>query len=672
MINLLFKLPRRQKRIVSVCADLVFLPLAFWAAMSLRLDQFYNPFVAVPGIEPELQVLRTMLGLSDGLQLKVILVLLFTVSASVLIFIRLGLYRAVIRYMSNHALIAVLTGVSISALVLAASSFVGQTNIPRSVTLIYWCLALLFVGGSRMVIRSIFQHQMMKAKERVIIYGAGSSGLQLSSVLYQGNQFQPVAFIDDSPIRQGSILNGLRVYPPPFLSKTIDRYGANRILLALGETSRAQRSVILRFLEGLPVMVQTIPSMSDILSGKATIAEVRDVEVEDLLGRDEVEPDSALSGSCITDKVVMVTGAGGSIGSELCRQILNHNPKGLVLFEISEYALYALHQELETYVTKNALSVELKAVLGSVQKEHRLEVIMQTFGVQTLYHAAAYKHVPMVEHNIVEGVRNNIFGTWYSAEAAIRAKVETFVLVSTDKAVRPTNVMGASKRMAELVLQALAKRQTGTRFCMVRFGNVLGSSGSVVPLFREQIKAGGPVTVTHKDITRYFMTIPEAAQLVLQAGAMGEGGDVFVLDMGEPVKIADLAKKMIHLMGSEVRDDQHPDGDIEIAYTGLRPGEKLYEELLIGENARGTQHPRIMKAQEKSLAWPDTAALLDELDRACHIFDCDRVRDLLVQAPTDFMPNTDIEDLVWQSTLRLEAAADNISILKTRKKEGFS
>ncbi|PIE42796.1 MAG: nucleoside-diphosphate sugar epimerase [Gammaproteobacteria bacterium] len=647
MIARLFGLSRKNKRLVSVFADLVFLPFAFWLAMTLRQGQFFLPD-----------------------QSPFYLAMAVTAAVSIGVFVRLGLYRAVIRYMSNHALVAVITGVSLSAATLALSGLLYGAPIPRSVWLIYWCLALLFVGGSRMTIRSIFQHQMMKSKERVIIYGAGSSGILLSSLLYQGKQFQPVAFIDDDPRRHGNILNGLRVYPPVYLALAIEKYGAKRIFLALGNTPRSKRSIILRFLEDLPVQVQTIPSMSDIVSGKSTIAEVKDVDIEDLLGRDEVVPDNSLIKRCISGKVVMVTGAGGSIGAELCRQLIEHEPKRLVLFELSEYALYRIERDLSRAIENRHLSVELVTVLGSVQQEHRVEVIMRTFGVQTLYHAAAYKHVPMVEHNIVEGVRNNVFGTWFCAEAAIRAGVERFVLVSTDKAVRPTNVMGASKRMAELVLQGLAERQSKTRFCMVRFGNVLGSSGSVVPLFREQIKKGGPVTVTHKSITRYFMTIPEAAQLVLQAGSMGAGGEVFVLDMGSPIKIDDLARKMIHLMGYEVKDDGHPDGDIEICYTGLRAGEKLFEETLIGGSPMGTEHRRIMKAQETFLPWEQLKSLLDEMDRACHTFDCERVRSLLVNAPTDYEPINDNQDLVWQQNLVPDLDSGKVKVLKPVKKEG--
>jgi FlaA1/EpsC-like NDP-sugar epimerase len=390
--------------------------------------------------------------------------------------------------------------------------------------------------------------------------------------------------------------------------------------------------------------------VNDIISGKARIEEVREVEIDDLLGRDCVSPSTELLSNNITDKVVLVTGAGGSIGSELCRQVLIQKPQKLILVELNEYSLYAIEQELQNTVLSLESDTEIVSILGSVQKQNRLETIFKAFNVQTIYHAAAYKHVPMVEHNVVEGVRNNVFGTWYCAEAAISAGVEKFVLVSTDKAVRPTNVMGASKRVAELVLQALNERQNDTLFCMVRFGNVLGSSGSVVPLFRRQINEGGPITVTHPDIIRYFMTIPEASQLVIQAGAMGKGGDVFVLDMGEPVKITALAKKMIRLSGLIEKTDKNPDGDIEIKFTGLRPGEKLYEELLVGDNVAGTEHPRIMTANEVHLSWPETHNFLNRLDKACHDFKVEDVISLLLEAPAAYNKQEGCPDWVLNAS----------------------
>lgn len=624
MLNKLLYLPRYQKRIVSVTADFLSLPIALWLALSLRFDTFYIP--------------------EEG---SIVLVAALTVLVSILSFVRLGLYRAVIRYMSNHAMVAIISGVAISTLVLSTLGFLFSAPIPRSVPLIYACLALIFVGGSRMIARSLVHRKMMQPKERVVIYGAGKSGLQLSSILFHGKNLQPVAFVDDDETKQGTILNGLSVYSPIKLTHIIEKYGAKRILLALGHAPRSVRSKVIQSLEIYPVVVQTIPQINDVVSGKAKIEEIRDVDIEDLLGRDEVAADRSGLSDCISNKVVMVTGAGGSIGSELCRQIIKLNPSRLVLFELSEYALYQIEQEISAYIRKKDLKTEVHAIMGSVQKQHRMEVIMKSFSVESVYHAAAYKHVPLVEHNVIEGVRNNVFGTWYCAEAAIKAGVKTFVLVSTDKAVRPTNVMGATKRLSELVLQGLAQRQNDTRFCMVRFGNVLGSSGSVVPLFRKQIQEGGPITVTHPDITRYFMTIPEAALLVLQAGSMGKGGDVFLLDMGEQVKIADLAVKLIHLMGLEQKTEANPEGDIEILYTGLRPGEKLYEELLIADDPLPTNHPRIMKGREISLPWPEVEQILTQIDQYSHLFDCYSVRNVLLNAPLGYNPTDQINDLVW-------------------------
>jgi FlaA1/EpsC-like NDP-sugar epimerase len=420
------------------------------------------------------------------------------------------------------------------------------------------------------------------------------------------------------------------------------------VLLALPTQSRRRRQEILKSLEPLGVLVQTVPDYSDIVAGNATVADVRDVDANDLLGRDAVPPNEKLLDACIRNKVVMVSGAGGSIGSELCRQILRLDPARLVLFEMSEVALYNIDKELRLLNRRLGVDVEIVALLGNAHHKQRVREVMQAYGVQTVYHAAAYKHVPIVEQNIVEGIHNNVFSTWYAAEAAVECGVETFVLISTDKAVNPTNVMGTTKRFAEIVLQGLHSRGSSTKLCMVRFGNVLESSGSVVPLFREQIRNGGPVTVTHKDVIRYFMTIPEASQLVLQAGSMAKGGDVFVLDMGKPVRIEDLARRMISLMGLTVRDEANPDGDIEIVYTGLRPAEKLFEELLIGTNVSGTDHPMIMRATEHHLPWPTVAQVLDELLQAIDSFDCNRARELLMQTVVEYRPNEDVQDLVWK------------------------
>ncbi|MDE3207954.1 MAG: polysaccharide biosynthesis protein, partial [Pseudomonadota bacterium] len=460
--------------------------------------------------------------------------------------------------------------------------------------------------------------------------------------------YTPVAFFDDRPDLQGATVAGIRVYPPQRLQEVIVTLGISQILLAMPHASRSRHQEIIRLLEPLRVKIRIMPAISDMVSGQIRIEALREVNIEDLLGRDAALPDPALLTTCIEGKSVLVTGAGGSIGSELCRQILELGPKRLVLLDHAEYALYAIEQELGSEDKGISGQTERVFLLGSVCDGPWMETVLRRYEVETVYHAAAYKHVPLVEANCVEGAKNNVLGTAHTAHAAILAGVRTFVLISTDKAVRPTNAMGASKRMAELVLQALAQSGSGTRFCMVRFGNVLGSSGSVVPLFTDQIRRGGPVTLTHQDITRYFMTIPEAAQLVLQASSMGEGGEVFVLDMGEPVKILDLAHRMIHLSGLEVKDADHPDGDIEIQVTGLRPGEKLYEELLIGGTVEGTRHPLIMKAFEEVIPEPRMKHLLRELEEACRTFDSGRVRQVFSECVCGYVPHVPQEGLFPQ------------------------
>jgi len=624
IIKSLLSLPRAQKRIITVLIDAVFILTSFWAAMFIRLDSLSSVYNADNWVLVSL-----------------------VIPVSVFIFVKLGLYRAVLRYVGINALGAVVGGITASCFTLIGLSFFLSTPIPRTVPIIFVSFSILLVGGSRIIVRALVSKVSASKRRPVIIYGAGSAGRQLATALRHGPEYRVVAFVDDDRTKQGSQIEGHLVLAFEDLKSIVKHERVEKILLALPSASRARRNRILQKLEVFSVKVQTIPGMADVVAGSVNVDQVKDVDVEDLLGRDPVSPKKALLHADIKEKVVMVTGAGGSIGSELCRQIVRNEPTKLVLFELSEFALYSIEKELSQYVEERALPISIIPIMGSVQKQNRLEAVMSAFGVQTVYHAAAYKHVPLVEHNVVEGVRNNIFGTLYTAQAAIKSKVETFVLVSTDKAVRPTNVMGTTKRMSELVLQALAETQSNTRFCMVRFGNVLGSSGSVVPLFRKQIRKGGPVTLTHQDITRYFMTIPEAAQLVIQAGAMGMGGDVFVLDMGDPVKIKDLATKMIHLSGFTVRDEKDPEGDIEIRCTGLRPGEKLYEELLIGDNVEGTTHERIMTAQESKLDWGELEVILNELDKACHNFEHERIRDILLKAPTGFAPTDDICDLVW-------------------------
>jgi FlaA1/EpsC-like NDP-sugar epimerase len=622
MLEWLLSLPRYAKRFISVMADLVFLSGSMLVALfATQADPVSSLGQTLP-------------------------IFLLSVPATIIAFTKLGLYRAVVRYIGQHALGAVLAGIISNALLLAMLFQLASISDKGNLIFVYAIMALVTAGGLRLVARMVLFQRHNGHKERVLIYGAGSSGRQLAQALLNGEQFHPVAFVDDDITLQRSTILGIHVGSPGQISAIIKSKNISRILLALPSASRARRREVLESLGNMPIPVQTVPGMSDIVDGSMRIDELQDVRIEDLLGRDPVEPKLKLMHANIKDKVVMVTGAGGSIGSELCRQIVQYEPKALVLFELSEFALYSIEQELRALVQDEKLDVELKPVLGNVQKQARVQAVMSKFGVQTVYHAAAYKHVPLVEYNVVEGVFNNVFGTWRAAEAAVAAGVETFVLISTDKAVRPTNIMGASKRLAELVLQGLAIRQNRTRFCMVRFGNVLGSSGSVVPLFREQIRNGGPITVTHPEIIRYFMTIPEAAQLVIQAGAMGKGGDVFVLDMGEPVRIADLARRMVHLMGLEVKDTQHPDGDIEICFSGLRPGEKLYEELLIGENVRQTAHPRIMAANEVSLNWKDMAELLRQLEHHCDHFAVERIVQLITEAPTGFSHSSAVCDLV--------------------------
>lgn len=632
MLNWILSLPRSAKRLVSVLADLFLLSLAM--IISILVTQ----------ADPLQQMVRIMP------------IFLLTLLPTIIVFTKLGLYRAVIRYIGQHALGAMVAGIVSNAILLQMCFSIVKIGDKGNLIFVYGLISLLTSGGVRFLVRMFLNQTDNSHKQRVLIYGAGSSGRQLAFALFNGEQYHPVAFVDDDVTLQHSTILGIRVGSPAQIAAIVKAKNIQRILLAMPSASRARRREVLESLDDQPIPVQTVPGMSDIVSGSMMIDELQDVKIEDLLGRDPVEPNLSLMHSNIRGLVVMVTGAGGSIGSELCRQIVKYRPASLILFELSEFSLYSIEQELQTLCKNNGLDVELKPVLGSVQNRQRAQAVMQHFKVKTVYHAAAYKHVPLVEYNVIEGVANNVLGTWHAAEAAVAAKVDTFVLISTDKAVRPTNVMGASKRMAELVLQALALRQHQTRFCMVRFGNVLGSSGSVVPLFREQIRSGGPITVTHPEIIRYFMTIPEAAQLVIQAGAMGKGGDVFVLDMGEPVRIVDLARRMVHLMGLEVRDLLHPDGDIEIRFSGLRPGEKLYEELLIGENVRKTEHPRIMAAEELYLNWEKFAPLLSQLIENIENLSIRGVIQCLLNAPVDFQHSSEICDLL--STAESYPAAD--------------
>lgn len=615
---------RPVKRLVTILYDATALPIAIYLALGLR-----HGSPTPPHSDQDLTAIA------------------ITTVVTMAVFIRLGLYRAVIRFMTGQTFSALSVGIVISSLTLATSSYLLQGGIPRSSIIIYMFTAYTLLGTPRLFIRSLVSQILKTNAEPVLIYGAGSHGIALANALTPSELYRPIGFVDDSRKKQNTTIQGMKVWPASEIDEVCELYGVTKVLLALRHTSMIKRKQLIEDLAERKLEVLITPSVSDIISGRSKIEEVREVEIEDLLGRDEIQPHEDLLSKNIADKVVLVTGAGGSIGAEVARQVLTQSPKKLILLELSEFSLYAIEQDLLKIKQSLNLHTPIIPILGSVQKQNRLETIFKTFHVQTIYHAAAYKHVPMVEHNVVEGVRNNVFGTWYCAEAAISSNVESFVLISTDKAVRPTNVMGASKRLAELVLQALSDRQHDTRFCMVRFGNVLGSSGSVVPLFREQIKRGGPITVTHPDIIRYFMTIPEASQLVIQAGALAKGGDVFVLDMGEPVKVVSLAKKMIHLSGLTEKTEHNPLGDIEIHFSGLRPGEKLYEELLIGKNVAGTDHPRIMTAEDAYLAWPETHNLLYRLDKACHNFQVEEVIKILIEAPAAYeRGNSQLNDWV--------------------------
>ncbi|MFZ6646307.1 polysaccharide biosynthesis protein [Undibacterium sp. TJN25] len=622
-------LPRLQKQIIAAAADAIFLPLAFVLAIWLRYDGFNSalfshyfwliasvPFVSIP------------------------------------IFVRIGLYRAVIRFIDQKIVYVVVFGVTLSVMALAFISVMTHIMaLSRAVFFIYWAAAILYVAASRFLTRSyLLGINRSDNAIHIAIYGAGKAGAQLATALRASDEFVCVAFIDDNTNLQGSSIGGTKVSSVDNLGNLIRQHGIKEVLLAMPSISKIRQKQILDQLEPYKLKIKVTPSIKSLISGELRVQDIREVEIEDLLGRDSVEPDERLLSTCITGKRVLVTGAGGSIGSELCRQIMRQKPAQLILFEMSEFALYSIEQELDALRSSLNLDLEIIPFLGNIQNTAKLDKIFETYHVDTVYHAAAYKHVPLVEHNPVEGIRNNVFGTLTVAQAAIRAGVKNFVLISTDKAVRPTNVMGATKRLAELILQACARAQHTTRFCMVRFGNVLGSSGSVVPLFRKQIMQGGPITLTHPEITRYFMTIPEAAQLVLQAGAMGEGGDVFVLDMGEPVRIIDLAKRMVHLSGLEVKSDTTPEGTIEIHHVGLRPGEKLYEELLIGDNVEGTSHPLIMRAQEDEIPWARLTLLLRQLESACDSFDLHQVRSLLLETVAEYEPQCGIEDFIWQIT----------------------
>jgi FlaA1/EpsC-like NDP-sugar epimerase len=651
MISRLTNLSRNNKRLFMLFVDAIMLVAVLFVSYSIRLDYWYFPK-------------------DDTIRL-----ILAAPIIGIPIFVKLGLYQSVIRHIDFKSLWSILQAVSLYALtwglvsLFAQADFARETGFnieifPRSVIIINWLLALLVIIGIRVSARfilsenikfSIFNHDFKSkirnvdgGKSRVLIYGAGEAGVQLSLALNNSSQFYAIGFLDDNKELQGNNINGLKVYSVNDIEELINKLNIDEVLIALPSASRSDRFSIIDKLERYSIIVRMLPGLTEIAQGKVKIDDLLQVSIKDLLGRKSVEPNYELLGKNIVNKTVLVTGAGGSIGSELCRQIVLLKPKALILFEINELALYIIEKELNE---NNAQSINIYPILGNVNNKKRLKNLFKYFNVDTIYHSAAYKHVPMVEFNNTEGVENNIFGTFNCAEAAIDSGVKTFVLISTDKAVRPTNTMGATKRAAELILQAFAVKQNTTTFTMVRFGNVLGSSGSVIPLFKKQIINGGPITVTDKKIIRYFMTVTEAVELLIQAGAMGTGGDVFVLDMGKPVKIQELAEKMIRLSGLKLKDELHPSGDIEIKYTGLRAGEKLYEELLIGGNVSETDNPLIMRAKEDKLMWDDLNLILEELVVANNNFDHDSIRQLLIKLVPGYKPESGINDILYEKKI---------------------
>ena len=660
--DLVLAMSRSAKRLLVMSLDTCLCLLSVWASFYLRLGELINNFTDTP--------------------------VLITSAASVVLAIPIfavsGLYRAIFRYSGMPAMMTLARAMLIYGVLFSAMfTFIGVQGVPRTIGLIQPIMIFLLVGASRAAARvwlgGLYQLETKRASlPQVLIYGAGSAGRQLASVMTNSHEMRVAGFLDDDDRLHGHVLNGVNIYNPADLEEVVNHKYVTDILLAIPSASRDRRNQILDQLSKIKISVRTLPGLSDIASGKLSLSDLRELDIDDLLGREPVKPNGLLINRNTHNRTVLVTGAGGSIGSELCRQLIKTQLRRLLLVDMSEFALYQIHQEIQSALAFRKVSpengLEVVPLLASVCDEERMYEIMDTWKPHTVYHAAAYKHVPLVEHNPAEGVRNNVWGTKVCAEAAFRNGVQNFVLISTDKAVRPTNIMGATKRLAEMVLQALNDTKlsidsrtlnecysadtTKTCFSIVRFGNVLGSSGSVVPLFREQIKNGGPITLTHPDITRYFMTISEAAQLVIQAGAMGSGGDVFVLDMGEPVRIYDLASRIVELSGLTLRNERNPQGDIEIKITGLRPGEKLYEELLIGDNAIPTQHPRILKAHEKFVPWENLKGQINSLNLALSVNDVPLIRCFLQQLVTGYQPSEQVVD--WVHLEQKRQAADNL------------
>lgn len=630
--SFLLGLSRTSKRLMVVVVDALFCWLSVWLAFDLRLETWlpFNSNMA----------LASMVSMAIALPL----------------FVAFGLYRAIFRYAGIDALSAIFKSLAIYGFIyIVLFTLIGFEGVPRTVGIIQPTLLAIFTLMSRVIARywlgGLYRRMSNANARRLLIYGAGSAGRQLASALANSTELRPVGYLDDDDRLHGQTLNGLKIFNPSRLDELVKKLNVHDVLLAIPSASRARRNEVLELTRKAHVQVRTLPGVVELAQGNVQVSDLKELDIEDLLGREPVVPNPLLLRKNITGKVVLVTGAGGSIGSELCRQIMKANPLVLLMVESSEFALYAIHQELEKKKTQSELAVELIPLLASVQDSARIAEILTAWQPATVYHAAAYKHVPLVEQNPGQGIKNNVFGTLNMAQQSAKHGVSDFVLISTDKAVRPTNIMGASKRLAEMVLQAFAEDQKSlnsrTCFSMVRFGNVLGSSGSVVPLFRRLIKEGGPITVTDPEVTRYFMTIPEAAELVIQAGAMADGGDVFVLDMGESVKIIDLAHRMIELSGMRIKDEKNPDGDIAIEVTGLRPGEKLYEELLIGDDPRSTAHPRIMKAHEVFLPWDELTQLLSKLADAMDANNVTEIRNILQNAVPGYKPDCQVVDWVY-------------------------
>ena len=652
---------RLSKQLLVTTVDVFLCLLSVWLSFYLRLGEYFS--------------------LGSDLTIPSLITVAVSTVLAIPIFVCSGLYRAIFRYTGMPAMMTLARAMLIYGFLFSLTfTIIGVQGVPRTIGLIQPIILFMLVGASRAVARvwlgGLYQLEVKKSSlPQVLIYGAGSAGRQLAAGMANSHEMRVVGFLDDDDRLHGHVLNGLKIYNLKDLEEVANQKGITDVLLAMPSASRERRNQILALLSKIKLSVRTLPGLSDIASGKISLSNVRELDIDDLLGREVVKPNGLLLNRNTHNKTVLVTGAGGSIGSELCRQVIKTQPRRLLLLEMSEFALYQIHQEIQSalvlYEDKTDEALEIVPLLGSVCDEVRMQEIMDTWKPHTVYHAAAYKHVPLVEHNPAEGVRNNVWGTKVCAEAAVRNGVQNFVLISTDKAVRPTNIMGATKRLAEMVLQALNETKLSadsrtlstnnsptsikTCFSMVRFGNVLGSSGSVVPLFREQIKNGGPITLTHSDITRYFMTTSEAAQLVIQAGAMGSGGDVFVLDMGEPVRIYDLASRIVELSGLTLRDELNPQGDIEIKVTGLRPGEKLFEELLIGDNPKPTQHPRILKALEKFVPWEQLQGQLNSLNLALSVNDVPVIRSFLQQLVTGYQPSGEVVDWIHLAQERQSA-----------------